>query len=252
MRRRSGNTRQVGRSPEPGHRNAVVLHHAATILVPLTELGLRRSVSRLGQLTESSDVQLSDVSLRRIGPWRVGRRWIGWNRCAHGDRRARGQRSAIAGGRRPPDPPRCKEMKAQELIKRPRHAKTVAEMPSAGGEPEARAGTQVQPFGPPPTAAQHTAAAVALPAVLRPLPQISDHVGQTRRVRTVGADRTRSHIPRWIEVVTSALRPGRRPRPFRLGRQPIRRARRPAQPRHVRLRVVPAHARHRMTIRLRY
>ena len=58
------------------------------------------------------------------------------------------------------------------------------------------------------SAALHAAAAVALPAVLRPLP-------------------------------------------FRLGRQPIPRSRRTAQPRHIRLRVVPAHARHRMAIRLR-
>ena len=50
--------------------------------------------------------------------------------------------------------------------------------------------------------------------------------------------------------VASALGPRRRPLPLRLARQPIRRTRRTAQPRHIRLRVVPAHARHRLTIRL--
>ena len=47
----------------------------------------------------------------------------------------------------------------------------------------------------------------------------------------------------------SRLRSSRGPAPFLLGREPVRRTRRPAQPRHVLLRVVPAHARHRMTIR---
>lgn len=40
----------VARSTEPGHRNAVVLHHAATVLLPLAELSLRLGVPRLGQL----------------------------------------------------------------------------------------------------------------------------------------------------------------------------------------------------------
>ncbi len=52
-------------------------------------------------------------------------------------------------------------------------------------------------------------------------------------------------------LVASGLRPRGSAISFRLGRQAIRHARRPAQPRHVLLRVVPAHARHLMTIRLR-
>ena len=64
-----------------------------------------------------------------------------------------------------------------------------------------------------------------------------------------GADRARSQIPRPL-LVASPLGPRGRPLPFRLGRQPIRHARRPAQPRHRRLCVVPTHAPHRMTIRL--
>ena len=87
------------------------------------------------------------------------------------------------------------------------------------------------------------------PRVLRQLIHIPDHVRQTGDVRTVGADRARSTAPRPAPV-TSGLRPRRRPIPFRLGRQPIPGTRRPAQPRHVRLRV-PAHARHRITVRLR-
>ncbi|MCY4661127.1 MAG: hypothetical protein OXF93_15155 [Acidobacteria bacterium] len=39
----------VGRSPEPRHGNAVVLLDPASVLVPLAELRLRRSISRLGQ-----------------------------------------------------------------------------------------------------------------------------------------------------------------------------------------------------------
>ena len=122
--------------------------------------------------------------------------------------------------------------------------------PIAGGVPVARAGTLVhRRVVEPGTAAQHTAAAVALHAVLHPLPQIPDHVRQTRGVGTIRADRARAAVPR-PPAVASGLGPGRRPFPFRLGRQTIPRSRRPAQPRQIRLRVVPAHTRHRMTIRL--
>ena len=66
-----------GRAPEPGHGNGVVLHHAATVLVPLAELRLRLGVSGVGQLAESSNAQLGDVSFRRVASWRVGRRGVG-------------------------------------------------------------------------------------------------------------------------------------------------------------------------------
>ena len=97
-------------------------------------------------------------------------------------------------------------MKDQDSIKRPRHAKTKGVDPTAGAAPAARAGTLVPREDEPRTAAQHTGAAVALPAVLHPLRQIPDHVRQAGRVRTVGADRTRSPIPRPL-AVASALRP---------------------------------------------
>ena len=61
-----GGVALFSRSPKPGHGNVVVLHQAATVLIPLAELGLRLSISRLGQLSQSSDVQLGYVSLRRI------------------------------------------------------------------------------------------------------------------------------------------------------------------------------------------
>ena len=51
--------------------------------------------------------------------------------------------------------------------------------------------------------------------------------------------------------VAPGLRSRSGPLPFRSGRQPVRGICRPAQPRHVRLRVVPDHARDRLTIRLR-
>ena len=89
-----------------------------------------------------------------------------------------------------------------------------------------------------------------LPAVRRPLPQTTDHVRQARRVRAVRTHRARSNVLR-AGAVASRLRPGRRPVPLRLRRQPIRRASPPAQPRHIRLRVVPAHVNRRMTVRLR-
>ena len=137
-------------------------------------------------------------------------------------------------------------MKTQELIKRPRHAKTEEAEPKAGAEPAARAGTEELRGGEPGTAAQHAAAAVALPAVLRPLKHIPDHVRQPDSVGAIGADRARAltaTIKKGVKSpAASCSRPGRRTIP--------RRPRRPAQPGHIRLRVVPAHARHRMTIRL--
>ena len=78
-------------------------------------------------------------------------------------------------------------------------------------------------------------AAVALPAVLHPLMQIPDSVRQTRGVRTVRTDRTRSPAPRPV-LAASGLRPGRHTLPLRLARRPIPRSCRLAQPRRIRLR----------------
>ena len=147
-----------------------------------------------------------------------------------------------AGGRCPPDHPRGKELKTQDLIQRPRNAKTLVDEPEAGGVPVARARPEERGSAAPGAAAQHTTAAVALPAVRRPLPHVPNHVRQARRIRAVltdraGAIRTRPSP----QPVTSGLRPGRRTPPLRLRRQPIRRTRPTAQPRHVLLRVLPAH-----------
>ena len=140
----------------------------------------------------------------------------------------------------------------KDLIQRPRHAKTPAVAPAAGGEPAARARPEVIGEVVPGAAANHTTAAIPFPAVRCPLPQVPNHVRQARRVRAVRTDGARSIRPcPQPQPVTPGPRPGSRPLPFRLGRQPIRHARRTAQPRHICLRVVPAHARHRMAIRLR-
>ena len=68
-------------------------------------------------------------------------------------------------------------------------------------------------------------------------------------VGAVGADRARGPGPRPL-LVAAALGVRGRPIPLRLGRQAIRSSRYPAQPRHVRLPVVPTHARHRVPVRL--
>ena len=143
-------------------------------------------------------------------------------------------------------------MKNQEnLIQRPRNTKPEVAPAVSGVAPEARAGPQVPRGVVPGTAANHPAAAVPFPAIRRPLPQVADHVRQARSVRTGRADRARSIRPRPSpQHVASRFRPGSRPAPFLLGRQPVLRPRPTAQPRHILLCIFPAYAGHRMPVRL--
>ena len=139
---------------------------------------------------------------------------------------------------------------APNSIEGSRNAKTGIGDPSVDGTPQSRAGTEAFRIAAEPrTAAQHTMAAVRLPAVLRPLIQIPDHVRQAGCIRAVGADRTRSPVVRPL-LVAAGLRPRCRSSPFRLRGQSIARIRRPTQPRHICLCIIPAHTRHWMTVRL--
>ncbi len=97
----------------------------------------------------------------------------------------------------------------------------------------------------------HPAVAVALKAARRPLPQVPQHVRQACSVGTVGANKTSTLFKAPIATTDAGGRPGHRTLPLRLARQPIRRTRRPAQPRHVLLRVLPADTGHRMTVCVR-
>ena len=119
-----------------------------------------------------------------------------------------------------------------------------------------------------------------MPAVLRPLPHVPQHVEQTERVGIIRTRRRRMHCavvtgchrPTGVDplrrrvrsVRMSALRrrpippvptrrrtPARRVLPFRFARKPIPFPRLLAQPPHVRLRIRPAHAHHRMAVPLR-
>ena len=77
----------------------------------------------------------------------------------------------------------------------------------------------------------------------------SSAAGRPAGTSAAAGNRARARVPCPFNVA-SGLRTSGRPLPLRLARQPIRRPRHPAQPRHIRLRVVPAHARHRVPIRL--
>ena len=163
--------------------------------------------------------------------------------------RTRGSCSTIpaAWGRSPP--PRSGGIPLA-LIQRPHDTKTPAAASDAGVAPDARATPESSGDVAPAAAARHAMAAVAFPAVRRRLPHVPHHVRQARRVRSIRADWARPPATRAI-LVAPGLRTRRRPLPLHLRRQPIRRTRPPAQPRHIPLRLVPAHARHGMTVRLR-
>ena len=144
---------------------------------------------------------------------------------------ARPRCPAIAGGLRPPDPPRGKELKNQDSssIERPRHAKTGEGEPKPGGEPAAVGRTDEPRRAVPRTAAQHTTTTVStarprrpvrrrsrvgiMPAVLRPLQHVPQYVEQTERVGTIRTHRNSMHCT----VVTGYCR-----RPTRVDSLPRR------------------------------
>ena len=116
---------------------------------------------------------------------------------AAGQTSAREKRGAAAGraGFAPAEAWRLARRTARPNRASSRHdTETEGVAPIAGAEPDARAGTQVLRIVEPRAAAQHAAATVALPAVLCPLPQIADPIGQTHAVGAVGADRAGAEV----------------------------------------------------------
>lgn len=124
---------------------------------------------------------------------------------------------------KPSSPQEVKELKIQDLIQRPRHAKT-AEVPpgDGGGATVARARPEEHVNVEPGTAAQNTTAAVAFPAARRPLPHVPHHVRQARRVHAVRAHLARALTAaikqRFVSIPAPCWRARRRSLPLRLRR----------------------------------
>ena len=111
--------------------------------------------------------------------------------------------SVTAGGHSPPAPPRGKDLKIQDLIKRPRNTKPVEVVPVAGDVPEARAGTlelTARLFQEPPRNTRRLQSPSEQSSVHSP--QVAHHVRQARRVRTVRADRAGAAVPRPLPVAS--------------------------------------------------
>ena len=88
----------------------------------------------------------------------------------------RGHQHRNRWGAHVPDPPWEEELRNQGSIQRPHNAKPPVVEPGGGGEPTPGSRPQVLSIETPGAAAQHAAAAIALPAVRRPLQQVALHV----------------------------------------------------------------------------
>ena len=208
--------------PQPGNAVTAVdtnlLVYAHRRESPRTRSRTRHDAPTYGRWRPMGDslAMLPRVPQRRDQPPHLERR--GYYGGALGFNSMRGPRHrrvdaicAIAGGRNPPDRPRSKDLKIHDLIKRPRNSKPVGVVPGGGEAPAARAGPLALGTAAPGAAAHHTAAAVTLPAVFRPLPHVAHHVRKARRIGTVTAHDARAPIPRPPGVATGAQTP---PPPF--------------------------------------
>ena len=116
-----------------------------------------------------------------------------------------------------------------------------------GAGPRSRIRVQVRVRAPKAGATQHLSTAVPVPAVVRPLPQIAYHVEEAGIARRVAPDRAGSWLVPDAEEASHRAAGGTSV-PFSAGRQVVLLLGLQRQPSQVRLRLVPAHARHGMPL----